>query len=204
MCGKGWFTSAYIKPLSIFSASMTPDFCAEAISHTLRCAWARPELTAVLWIHILHACLTSGLVFILLTWWYTNTTCWFAASWYHPPREFRCTVHYGSFICMGAMEQNKTEQLCRRRQKNSGGFGCPPKSVQNLVPHRNACEKNKTTTHTKQTKERDIEWNPSLRNDVYYWEGLQQYTDNVKTTTLHNMWSLWAMTPAINSQIYYY
>lgn len=39
---------AYIKPASIFSASMTPDFCSKAISHTLRCAWARHELTAVL------------------------------------------------------------------------------------------------------------------------------------------------------------
>lgn len=27
---------------------MTPDFCTEAISHTLRCAWACPELNAVL------------------------------------------------------------------------------------------------------------------------------------------------------------
>lgn len=41
-CGVGWFTAAYIKPLSIFSASMTLDFCTVAISHTLRCAWARP------------------------------------------------------------------------------------------------------------------------------------------------------------------
>lgn len=45
-CGIEWFTSAYIKPLSIFSASMTPDFCTKAISHTLRRAWARHELTA--------------------------------------------------------------------------------------------------------------------------------------------------------------
>lgn len=27
---------------------MTPDFCAQAISHTLRCAWAHPELAALL------------------------------------------------------------------------------------------------------------------------------------------------------------
>lgn len=27
---------------------MTLDFCTEAISHTLRCAWACPELTAAL------------------------------------------------------------------------------------------------------------------------------------------------------------
>lgn len=67
MCGMEWFTSAYIKPLSIFSASMTPDFCTEAISHTLRCAWAHPELTAVL--DSCSACLPQlSLVLILETW----------------------------------------------------------------------------------------------------------------------------------------
>lgn len=67
MCGMEWFTSAYIKPLSIFSASMTPDFCTEAISHTLRCAWASPELTAVL--DSCSACLPHlRLGLILVTW----------------------------------------------------------------------------------------------------------------------------------------